>query len=99
MFRLETLWNGPSIASSANADQAASFGGRQGPPASLGQIAQGERADADAQQVDDLEADQVAHAADLAVAALLQHETKALRLHLGDAGRFQLPAVQFEAMA
>ena len=55
-------------------------------PAAFGEVGEAQGADADALQVHDLEPDQVAHPADLAVAAFLEDEAQLLALHDGGGG-------------
>jgi hypothetical protein len=75
-----------------------SLSGGQRPPAALGQVAQDQVADADAQQVDDGQLDQFAHPADLAVAAFLRMNFSCWRPTTSTwAGRSAL--VQLQAVA
>ena len=61
-------------------------------PATLTQLAQLQRPDADTLKIDHLQPHQFAHTANLAIASFRQDEAQPLGLDLGDAGALQLAA-------
>src|SRR5471032_670944 len=63
------------------------------------QLAQDDAADAHPLQLGDDEVDGLAHATDLALAALAQHEAQLVLVGPADLGRAQLLAVQPQAVA
>jgi len=71
----------------------------QNPPFPLGQGAEFKWADPLALELDHPDADQVAHAPDLPVAALTQDNTQRLLAQAFDDGAFQAPAIEAQSMA
>ena len=63
----------------------------------LGKVAKVERADAGAQEIDDIELHQLAHSADLTITAFAEHEAELLFAGAGDLGLAQLTAIEGEA--
>ncbi len=73
--------------------------GQEVAPAALLEAAEGDAPDADALQAEDGEADGLAHAADLALHALLEDELELVGVHPADPGRTEGPSVEHETVA
>src|SRR5262249_37198332 len=79
--------------------QLAHLGGRESPPLPWFEAAVGDGSDADANQALDGVADGVEHAADLAIAAFVDRDTKQAGTDLDDLGRGRGAVVQGHAGA
>jgi hypothetical protein len=62
------------------------------------QVSQSDRADADALEAADAQADQLAHAPDLALSSLAEHEAQLIIVQPFDLGRLELAVVEAEAV-